>query len=125
VIESEVTAAVLRGFDRTRTMPGRGDRWRYGGRGVRDRRGGDVARLRLLHIEFLARRGGIGDALVVQCVRFARAKGYRSVVLWTPALLKGARRRYVRRGFERGETAMHERFGVPLRGESRQLELAG
>ena len=60
-----------------------------------------------------------------QCVRFARAKGYRSVVLWTPALLEGARRRYVRRGFECGETAMYERFGVPLRGESRRRELAG
>ncbi|GAA4222450.1 hypothetical protein GCM10022253_30980 [Sphingomonas endophytica] len=38
--------------------------------------GEDVARLRLLHVEHVARRPEIGDALIARCVSFAQEAGY-------------------------------------------------
>ena len=85
--------------------------------------GDDIARLRLLHVEPFARRRGIGDALVGACVTFARDTGYRALTLWTHTVLEPARRIYAAQGFVCVETAMHERFGVPLQGETWRLEL--
>lgn len=125
VIESEVTAAFLRGFD-----PAREQCWvaeidgvMAGAVFVTDE-GDGVARLRLLHVEPFARRRGIGDALVARCVGFAREAGYRALVLWTHTVLEAARRLYAAHGFVCVETAMHERFGMPLQGETWRLELA-
>ncbi len=125
VIESEVTAAFLRDFD-----PAREQCWVAGVDGVMAggvfvTDGGDgVARLRLLHVEPFARRRGIGDALIGHCVTFARDKGYRAITLWTQSVLEAARRLYAAHGFKCVETAMHERFGDPLQGETWRLELA-
>ena len=125
VIESEVTAAFLRNFN-----PAREQCWvaeidgvMAGAVFVTDE-GDDIARLRLLHVEPFARRRGIGDALVGECVRFARAKSYCALVLWTQTVLEGARRLYAGQGFTCVETAMHNHFGVPLQGETWRLELA-
>lgn len=82
------------------------------------------ARLRLLHVEPFARRRGIGDALVQQCLSFAREKHYRSVILWTHTVLETARRLYARNGFTCVATAPHDLFGVPLQGEDWVCELA-
>ncbi|MET4898753.1 helix-turn-helix domain-containing GNAT family N-acetyltransferase [Sphingomonadaceae bacterium jetA1] len=125
VIESEVTAAFLRDFD-----PAREQCWvaeidgvMAGAAFVTDE-GDGLARLRLLHVEPFARRRGIGDALVSHCVGFARETGYRALILWTQTVLEAARRIYAAHGFRCIETAMHERFGVPLQGETWRLELA-
>ncbi|WP_336763278.1 bifunctional helix-turn-helix transcriptional regulator/GNAT family N-acetyltransferase [Asaia sp. VD9] len=82
-----------------------------------------TARLRLLHVEPFARRRGIGDALVQQCLNFAREKQYERVVLWTHTVLDTARRLYARNGFACVATAPHDLFGVPLQGEDWERHL--
>jgi len=79
--------------------------------------GGGTARLRLLHVEPFARRRGVGDALVQNCLSFARERGYERVILWTHTVLETARRLYARNGFVCVATAPHDLFGVPLQGE--------
>ncbi|MEG8039366.1 helix-turn-helix domain-containing GNAT family N-acetyltransferase [Sphingomonas sp. LR60] len=125
VIESEVTAAFLRDFNPTREQcwVAEIDGVMAGAVFVTDE-GNHNARLRLLHVEPFARRRGIGDALVECCVGFARETGYRSLVLWTHTVLESARRIYAAHGFVCVETAIHDRFGVPLQGETWRLDLA-
>ncbi len=125
VIESEVTAAFLRDFDpkREQCWVAEIDGVMAGAVFVTDE-GDGIARLRLLHVEPFARRRGIGDALVGACVTFARDTGYHALTLWTHTVLESARRLYAAHGFACIETAMHERFGIPLQGETWRLELA-
>jgi len=82
-----------------------------------------VARLRLLLLEPAARGLGLGKRLVGECVAFARAAGYREIVLWTHAVLTAARAIYAAHGFRLEETWTHDDFGAEEVSETWRLAL--
>ena len=82
-----------------------------------------TAKLRLLILEPRARGRGLGKRLVEECVAFARAKGYRKLVLWTQSNLAAARHIYESCGFKRVKQEKHSTFGVKLTGEYWELRL--
>jgi DNA-binding MarR family transcriptional regulator/GNAT superfamily N-acetyltransferase len=82
-----------------------------------------TAKLRLLIVEPGARGRGLGRRLVEECIAFARARGYRKLVLWTQSNLAAARAIYRRCGFRRVRKERHSSFGYDLVGEFWQLAL--
>jgi len=83
----------------------------------------ETARLRLLLLTPAARGHGLGRRLVEECVGFARAAGYREVVLWTHKVLTAARKIYAAAGFTLTETWIHDEFGRPEVSETWRLRL--
>jgi DNA-binding MarR family transcriptional regulator/GNAT superfamily N-acetyltransferase len=82
-----------------------------------------VAKLRLLYVESSARGLGIGSRLVDECVSFARAKGYRTLTLWTNDILVSARKIYQAAGFRLVKEERHRSFGKDLVGQNWDLAL--
>ncbi|MFL6695315.1 MAG: GNAT family N-acetyltransferase [Ramlibacter sp.] len=82
-----------------------------------------IAQLRLLILTHDARGLGLGKRLVDECIAFARAKGYRKMVLWTNAQLGAARAIYASRGFERVGSEPLDAYGKALVGETWELAL--
>jgi DNA-binding MarR family transcriptional regulator/ribosomal protein S18 acetylase RimI-like enzyme len=64
------------------------------------RRDDTTAQLRLLLVEPSARGLGLGGRLVEECLRHAKAEGYKRIVLWNRDSLVSARRIYQATGFE-------------------------
>jgi GNAT superfamily N-acetyltransferase len=83
-----------------------------------------TAKLRLLLIDPKARGVGLGKRLVGECIAFARAKGYRKLVLWTQSNLAAARHIYRSAGFRLVKRQRHREFGYDLTGEFWQIDLS-
>jgi GNAT superfamily N-acetyltransferase len=83
----------------------------------------ETARLRLLIVEPWARGLGIGAALIEACVEFARAAGYRRMVLWTDEFLTPARRLYAAAGFRLVSSRTEVAFGHENVAEDWELDL--
>lgn len=121
---AEVVAGFIRNFD-----PARERCW------IAERRGQNVgcvfvvrksemvAQLRLLLVDPSARGLGVGKRLVRECTEFARAKGYRSIVLWTNSVLDAARHIYQAEGYRLTSEETHNHFGVDLVGQYWELDL--
>ena len=77
-----------------------------------------VAKLRLLILDPKARGLGLGKKLSDECEAFARAAGYRKIVLWTNHVLLAARAIYAGSGYRLIAEEPHHSFGVDLIGET-------
>lgn len=87
------------------------------------RKSATVAKLRLLIIHPKARGQGLGRRLTRACIRFARAKGYRKIVLWTQSHLGAARAIYEAEDFKLKSRKKHSSFGKKLVAETWELKL--
>ena len=87
------------------------------------RKSATTAQLRMLILSPKARGLGLGARLTDECIAFARAKGYKKMVLWTNSCLTAARGIYAQRGFQLVKTEPYEGFGQQLVGETWELKL--
>ncbi len=121
---AEIAARLLRRFD-----PAWEAGWIAERQGVRVgsvflvRKSARVAQLRLLVLTPEARGLGLGSRLTDAALDFARAKGYRKVVLWTHRQLTAARAIYQARGFRRVHSEPHQAYGRKLVSETWELLL--
>jgi DNA-binding MarR family transcriptional regulator/N-acetylglutamate synthase-like GNAT family acetyltransferase len=82
-----------------------------------------TAQLRALLVEPSARGLGLGKQLVAECIRFARQKRYKKVVLWTNSVLDAARHIYQMAGFRMIKQGKLRSFGKNLVEQTWELQL--
>jgi DNA-binding MarR family transcriptional regulator/predicted N-acetyltransferase YhbS len=82
-----------------------------------------VAQLRLLLLEPHTRGLGLGKRLVRQCSDFARAAGYKRVVLWTQSALTAARAIYTAEGYRLVSSEAMDSFGQQVISEKWEMVL--
>jgi GNAT superfamily N-acetyltransferase len=82
-----------------------------------------MAQLRMVLLEPKARGLGIGKQLVAQAIAFARASGYKEMMLWTNDCLHAARAIYIAAGFKLMAEEKHHSFGVDLVGQNWEMTL--
>ena len=87
------------------------------------RKDDETAQLRILLVTPEGRGLGLGRELVDRTIAFARAAGYRRLVLWTNEPLAAARRIYLERGFRLVDEERHRSFGAELVGQNYVLAL--
>lgn len=87
------------------------------------RKSASTAQLRMLILSPSARGLGLGGRLTDECLAFARAKGYRKMVLWTNSCQVAARAIYAKRGFRLVKSEPYDGFGKSLVGETWSLKL--
>jgi DNA-binding MarR family transcriptional regulator/predicted N-acetyltransferase YhbS len=82
-----------------------------------------IGQLRLLLLEPHARGLGLGKRLVRQCSDFARAAGYRRLVLWTQSALTAARTLYAAEGYVLVSSVPMNSFGQRVISERWEMTL--
>lgn len=82
-----------------------------------------VCKLRMMIVDQQAQGTGLGRALLDECLRFARRKGYRKMTLWTNNVLIAARRMYETAGFKMVHSEHKPDFGVDLHSETWEMDL--
>ena len=83
----------------------------------------EVARMRLLLVDPVARGHGVGMRLTEECLRFAKACGYHSITLWTHSVLTAARHIYSKCGFTLTSSEKRKSFGKQVVSEIWDLKL--
>ena len=73
-----------------------------------------TAKLRLFYVVEQARGSGVAQALLDQCLGFAREAGYAGLTLWTHESHAAAGRIYQRNGLTRTRAEPVRSFGVDL-----------
>jgi GNAT superfamily N-acetyltransferase len=73
-----------------------------------------TAKLRLFYVHQDARGTGVAQALLDQCLGFARSAGYAGLTLWTHESHAAAGRIYKRNGLTRTRSEPVHSFGVDL-----------
>jgi len=82
-----------------------------------------TAQLRWFLLEPQARGLGLGHELIYTAISFSKAKGYRTICLWTSNLLIAARHLYGQHGFVLTERTEQIRSGMLLIEERWELDL--
>jgi DNA-binding MarR family transcriptional regulator/GNAT superfamily N-acetyltransferase len=88
---------------------------------VKDKDG--VARIRLLLVDPKARGLRLGQRLVDESIKFARAAGYKKITLWTHSILAAARHIYEKAGFRLMRSEKHKSWGKPVVSEHWDMPL--
>ena len=83
----------------------------------------EVAQLRLLYVDPSARGLGLGRRLVDECIRFSRARGYTTLMLWTHDILVPAVRIYEAAGFKLIREETHNEFGHDVNGQIWEMQV--
>ncbi|MEP4477107.1 MAG: GNAT family N-acetyltransferase, partial [Lentilitoribacter sp.] len=83
----------------------------------------ETAKLRLLYVEPEARGLGIGARLVSECIKFARQKDYKRLVLWTHSIQESAGKIYAAEGFQLTNETEMDVFGAKLKRQNWELIL--